>query len=69
MAKKKKGMTHHQGKGGEQQRLDSRFERDSITGADPISRANNNYSKNSPYKETARELERMGMLNMPKRSS
>lgn len=65
---KKKGMTHHQGKGGEQQQV-SRHERDSITGADPISRAQNNYSKKSPYKETARELERMGLLNMPTRSS
>jgi len=65
----KKGITHHQGKGGQRESLPSRHDRDTITGADPVSRARNNYHKNSPYKQVARELEEMGMLNMPTRSS
>jgi hypothetical protein len=44
------------GKGGKSEILPSRYARDTITGADPVSRSMGNYAKDSPYKAMADEM-------------
>lgn len=59
---KKTQTIRNVGKGGANEQLPTRFARDNITGADPLSRTMNNYAKNSPYRAVADE---MGIGNKP----